>query len=131
MEECLELVSRDRDRGFGVISPLISLPAETDLVLQEGHGKGNPDGSRGSSSSQIVLTLLIVVIAIHMGLFAIYVREIGLQLLPGYLGNDRSRSENGSESGNGSGSRNKSESGNKSGSKNRSLSLQNSLKNPL
>ena len=31
-EECLELVPRDRDRGFGVMSPLVLLPAEADPV---------------------------------------------------------------------------------------------------
>ena len=31
-KECFELVPRDRDRGFGVISPLVLLPAEADPV---------------------------------------------------------------------------------------------------
>ena len=70
-EECLELVPRDRDRGFGVISSLVLLPAEADLVSQERRGKGNPDRSRGSSGSKIVLTLLTEVVAVHVGLSAV------------------------------------------------------------
>ena len=120
-EKCLELVLRDRDRGFGVMSPLVLLPAEADLVPQEGRGKGNLSRSRGSSGSKIVFTLLTEVIAVHVGLSAVYVRGTGLQLLPVCLGNDGSWSENGSGS----------ESENRSRSRSRSSSLQNSLKNPL
>ena len=87
-EECLEFVPCDQDRGFGVISPLVLLPAEADPVPQERRGKGNLGRSCGSSSSKIVLTLLTKVVAVHMGLSAIYVREMGLQLLPGCLGNN-------------------------------------------
>ena len=70
-EECLELVSRDRDRNFGVMSLLILLPAEVDPVPQERRSKGNPGRSRGSSGSKIVLTLLIEVVAVHVGLSAV------------------------------------------------------------
>ena len=89
-EECLEFVPCDRDEGFNVMSPLLLLPAEADPVLQERRGKGNLDRSRSSSGSKIVLILLIEVIAVHVGLFAIYIQGTGLQLLPGCLGNNRS-----------------------------------------
>ena len=114
-EESLELVPRDRDRGFYVMSPLVLLPAEADPVPEKGRSKGNSGRPRGSGGSKIVLTLLTEVIAIYVGLSAVYVRGAGFQLLPGYLKNDGSWDESGSGSGNG----------------NRSSSLQNGLKNPL
>ena len=70
-KECLELVSRDRDRGFGVMSPLVLLPAEANLIPQEKPGKRNPGRSYGSSGSKIVLILLTEVIAVHVRLSAI------------------------------------------------------------
>ena len=70
-EEYLELVPRDRDRGFGVMSPLVLLPAEANPIPQEGCGKGNPGRSRGSSGSKIVLTLLTEVVAVHVELPAV------------------------------------------------------------
>ena len=72
-EECLEFVSCDRNGGFGVMSLLVLLPAETDPVPQEEHGKGNPGRSHSSSGSKIVLTLLTEVVAVHVGLSAVYV----------------------------------------------------------
>ena len=122
-EECLEFVSCDRDGGFGVISPLILLPAEADPVPQERRGKENPSRSHSSSDSKIVLRLLTEVVTVYVGLSAIYVRRTGLQLLPQCLGNNGSWSE--------SGSRSRNRSGNRSKSGNRSSSLQNNLKNPL
>ena len=113
-EECFEFILCDRDGSLGVMFPLVLLPAEADPVLQERRGKGNPDRSRSSSGSKIVLTLLTEVIAVHVGLSAIYGRGTGFQLLPGCLGNDGSWS--GSGSGSGNGSRNKSGSGNRSSS---------------
>ena len=95
------------------MSPLVLLPAEADLVLEEGRGKRNSGRPRGSSGSKVVLTLLTEVVAVHVGLSAVYVRGAGLQLLPGHLGDDRNR--DGSKSGSGSGS----------------SSFQNGLKNPL
>ena len=115
-EKCLELVPRNRDRGFGIMSLLVLLPAEADLVPQEKRGKGNPGRSHGSSGSKIVLTLLTKVVAVHVRLSAVYVRGIGLQLLPGCLNNNGSWSENGSGSKNKSGRRNRSGSGNRSSS---------------
>ena len=117
LEECLELVPRNRDRGVCVMSLLVLLPAEADPILEERRGKGNPSRPRSSSGSKTVLTLLIEVVAVHVGLIAVYVRETGLQLLPECLGNDESWSGS------------KSEHRSRSGSK--SSSLQNSLKNPL
>ena len=67
-EECLELVSRDCNRSFGVMSPLVLLPAEADPVPQERRGKENPGRSRGSSGRKIVLTLLIEVVAVYVRL---------------------------------------------------------------
>ena len=70
-EECLELVPRDWDRGFSVMSSLVLLPTEANSVPQEGHGKGNPGRSRGSSGSKIVLTLLTEVVVVYVGLSAV------------------------------------------------------------
>ena len=114
-EERIEFGPRDRDRGLYVISPLILLPAEADPVLEEERGKRNLGRPHSSSGSKVVLTFLTEIIAVHVRLSAVYVRETGFQLLPGYLGNNRSQGKRGSRSGNG----------------NRSLSLQNGLKNPL
>ena len=89
-EECLEFVLCDRDGDFGVMSPLVLLPAEANLIPQEGCGKRNLGRSRSSSISKIVLTLLTKFVAVYVGLSAIYVRETGLQLLSGCLGDDGS-----------------------------------------
>ena len=72
-EERLELFPRDRNRSVCVMSPLVLLPAEADPVPQERRGKGNPGRSRGSSGSKVVLTLLTEVVAVHVGLPAVYV----------------------------------------------------------
>ena len=50
------------------MSPLVLLLAEIDLIPQEGHGKGNPGESRGSSGSKIVFTLLTKVVAVYVRL---------------------------------------------------------------
>ena len=125
VEECLELVLRNRDKSVCVISPFVLLPVEADPVPDERRGKGNPDRPHSSSGSEIVLTLLTEVIVVHVGLPAIYVRGTSLQLLAGCLGNDRSR--NGSGSRNGSRNKSKSENGSRSGDSD----FQNSLKNLL
>ena len=130
MEKCLELVLHDRDRGFGVMSPFILLSAEADPVPQERRSKVNPGRSRSFSDSKSVLTLLTKIVAVHVGLSAVYSRGTGLQLLSCCLSNNGSWSES-SGSENRSGSENKSESGNRSGSGNKSSSLQNRLKNLL
>ena len=52
-EECFEFVPYDRDGGFGVMSPLVLLPAEADPVSQERRGKGNLGRSLSSSGSKI------------------------------------------------------------------------------
>ena len=97
------------------MSPLVLLLAETDPVPEEECSKKNLGRPHSSSGSKVVLTLLTEVIAVYVGLFTVYVREAGLQLLLGHLGNDESWDESRSGSENGSWS----------------LSLQNSLKNPL
>ena len=121
MEERLEFIPRDWDSSVCVISLLVLLPAEADLVPEERRGKENPSRPCSSSGSKIVLTLLTEVVAVHVRLFTVYVRRTGLQLLPKCFGDNGSWSESGS--GNGSKSENGSRSGNSS--------LQNSLKNPL
>ena len=97
------------------MSPLVLLPAEADPVPEEGRSKENSGRPRSSSGSKVVFTLLTEVVAVHVGLSAVYVRGAGLQLLPGHLGDDGSWDGSGSGSGNGSGS----------------SSLQDGLKNPL
>ena len=101
-EECLELVPRNRDKSLCVMSPLVLLPAEADPVSKEGRCKENLGKLCSSSDSKVVLTLLTEVIAIHMGLSAVYIRGASLQFLPGHLGDERSWE--GSENGNGSSS---------------------------
>ena len=71
---------------------------EADLVSEERRGKGNQSKPRGFSGSKIVFILLTEVIAVHMGLFTIYVRGTGLQLLSGHLKDDESWGKSGSES---------------------------------
>ena len=68
------------------MSSLVLLPVEADPVSEERRGKRNPGRPRSSSSSKIVLTLLIEVVAVHVRLSAVYVWGTGLQLLPGCLG---------------------------------------------
>ena len=114
-EERLELVPRDRDKNFYVMSLFVLLPAEADPVSEEGRGKKNLSRPPSSSSSKVVLTLLTEVVAIHVRLSAIYVWEAGFQLLPRHLGDNESWNGSGSRSRNG----------------NECLSLQNGLKNPL
>ena len=70
--------------------PLVLLPTEADLVPKEGRGKKNLGRSRSSSNSKIVLTLLIEVIASHVGLSVVYVQGMNLQLLLGRFRDDRS-----------------------------------------
>ena len=112
-EEGFELVPRDRDRAVSVSLPLVLLPAKADPVSEEGRGKGNSGRPRSSSGSKVVLTLLTEVVAVYVGLSAIYIRGTGLQLLLEHLGDDGSWDESGS------------------GSENRNLSLQNGLEDPL
>ena len=87
MEERLELVPRDRDKAVYVSLPLVLLSAEIDLVPEERRGKKNLTRPCSSSNSKVVLVLLTEVVAVHVGLSAIYIWEMGLQLLPGHLGN--------------------------------------------
>ena len=77
-EEYLEFVLGDRDRGVGVISPLVLLPAEANPVLEERRGKRDPGRPRSSSGSKIVLILLTEVVAVYVGLSMVYVRGAGL-----------------------------------------------------
>ena len=72
-EERFELVSRNRDRDFCVMSPLVLLPAEADLVPKERRGKGNLGRPHSSGGSKVVLTLLTEVVAVYVGLSAVYV----------------------------------------------------------
>ena len=117
-EEYRELVPRDRDRGFGDMFLLVLLPMEADPVRKKDAAKKIRIRSHSSSGSKIVLTLLTEVVAVYVGLSAIYVWGTGLQLLLGCLRNNRSWSENGSGSENRSGSENGNRSGNGSGSGN-------------
>ena len=86
--------------------PLILLPAEANLVLEEGRGKRNLGRPRIPSRSKVVLTLLTKVIAVQVGLSMVNVWGAGLQLLPGHLGDNESWDGSGSESENGNGSSN-------------------------
>ena len=101
-EKRFELVLHDRDRDVGVISPIVLLPAETNLVPEERRGKGNPGKPRGSYDNKVVLILLTEVVTVHVKLFVVYVRGMGLQLLPGHLRDDESWDGSGSGRGNGS-----------------------------
>ena len=91
-EERLELVPGDRDRGIGVMSPLILLLAEANLVPEERRSKRNPDRPCSSGGSKVVLTLLTEVVVVHVGLSAVYVRRAGLEFLSGCLGDGGSSS---------------------------------------
>ena len=78
------------------MSPLVLLLAEADPVPEEERGKGNPCSLRSSNGSKIVHALLTDVVAVYVGLSAIYVRGTGLQLLSGSLGDDGSWDGSGS-----------------------------------
>ena len=84
------------------MSPLILLPAKTDPVPEERHDKRNLDGPYSSSSSKIVLALLTKVVAVHVGLSAVYIWETDFQLFPVRLQDNKSWSGSKSKSGNGS-----------------------------
>ena len=84
-EERLELVPRNWDKGLCFMSPLVLLPGKADPVPEEGRGKKNSGRPRDSGGSKVVLTLLTKVVAVYVGLSAIYVRRRSLQLLPGHL----------------------------------------------
>ena len=123
MEECFKLIPRNWDKVICVSLLLVLLPAKTDLISEEIHGKSNLGRPRSSSDSKIVLTLLTEFVAVYIGLFVVYVQRTGFQLISSRLGDDvswdgnRSGSGSGSRSGSGSGSR----SGNGSGSGSLSL----------
>ena len=119
MKERLELVLYDWGRIVCVMSPFVLLLAETNPVPEEGRGKKNSGSPLSSSGNKVVLTLLTKVVAVHVGLIAVYVWGIGLQILAGCLGDNESESRSGSENGI------RSEKGSRSGDS----SLQNSLKN--
>ena len=59
------------------MSPLVLLPAETNLVPEERCGKRNLGRPCSSNGSKIVLTLLTEVVTVYVGLSAVYVRETG------------------------------------------------------
>ena len=65
-EERLEFVPGDRDRGIGVMSPLVLLPSEANPIPKKRCGKRDPGRPRSSSGSKIVLTLLTKVIAVYV-----------------------------------------------------------------
>ena len=95
-EKCFELVPHDWDRTICVLFLLVLLPVETDPVPKERCSKKNLDKPGSSSSSKIVLTLLTKVVAVHVGLFAVYVQGTSFQLLLRHLEDDKSRGGNGS-----------------------------------
>lgn len=78
-EEYFELILCDRDRAVCILSSLILLLAEANLVLEERRGKKNPISPRSSSNNKVVFTLLIEVIAIYVERSMIYVWRTGLQ----------------------------------------------------
>lgn len=86
-EKWLELVPCDRNRAVYIAFLLVLLPAETDLVSEEGRGKMNLGRPYSPSNSKVVLTLLVEVVAVYMGLPMVYVQAIGLQLFPMHLEN--------------------------------------------
>ena len=81
----LELVLYNRDRAFSISFLLIQLPAEADPVPEEGRGKETLGRPHSSTGSKVVLILLTEIVAVHVGIFVVYVQETGLQLLSGHL----------------------------------------------
>ena len=69
----LKFVLRDRDKAVCIFLSLVLLPVKTDPVPEERHGKKNLIGPFSSNGGKLVLILLIEVIALHMGLSAIYI----------------------------------------------------------
>ncbi len=59
------------------------LLVEFDLILKKKNSKRNLVWPSGSSSSKMVLTLLIEIVAIYMRSTAVDVRGFGFELVPG------------------------------------------------
>ena len=79
--------------------PLILLPVEANPVPEKERSKKNPVSFCSFSNSKIVLTLLTEVIAVHVGIFVIYVQGMGLQwLISGLLKGGGSWGRSGSSS---------------------------------
>ncbi len=57
------------------------LPAEVDLVSEEGDRKRNSVWPGGPAGGKMVLTLLTEVIAFHMGSTAVDVQGLGLEFV--------------------------------------------------
>lgn len=90
-KECFELVPRDRDRAVYILSLLILLPPEANLIPDERHGKKNLVSPRSSNNRTIVVTLLTEVVTIYIRLSAVHVQGTGLQrLFPGLLRDGKS-----------------------------------------
>lgn len=79
MEERFKLIPKDRDKAVCVISLIILLPADADLVPKKRCNKRNFVSSRSPSGSEIVLKLLTEVITVYVRLYAIYIWRTGLQ----------------------------------------------------
>ncbi len=57
------------------------LPAEVDLVLEEGGCKRNAVWPGGSAGGKVILTLLAEVVTFHVRPTAVDVRGLGLELV--------------------------------------------------
>ena len=79
MEKCLEFVSYDQDKVIYILLTIVLLQTKSDLVLEERHGKRNLVSFSSSSGSKLVLTLLTEVVALYIGLSAIYIWGTGFQ----------------------------------------------------
>ena len=77
MEKYFKCVLHNRDRAVCILLLIVLFPAETDPVPEERRGKKNLDKPYNSSASKIVLKLLTEVIVVYVGLFALYILEMG------------------------------------------------------
>ena len=76
-KERLVLVLGDRNSADGVLFLVVLLLAETGLVPKQERGKGNLVSPPCFSGGKVILKLLAEVLALHVGLFLIHVRETG------------------------------------------------------
>ena len=102
-EERFELVSCHQNRAVCVISLFVLLPVEADPVPKKRCGKRNLGRPHNSNGSKVVLTLLTEVVAVHVGLSAVYVRGTAFNFSRST--SETTETETGAEAGAGTGAK--------------------------
>lgn len=93
VEKYLKLDPYDQNRAVYILLLLVLLLVKTYPVLEEKYDKKNLVSPPSFSDSKVVYTLLIEVVALHIGLSAIHVWRTGFQrFIKKLLGGSRSLS---------------------------------------